>query len=82
MILNTVRTEKAIKNIEKHNTITFIVENKDTEEQITKEVEKKYGVKVDSVNTLTTAIGQKRALVKLKKEFKAEDLASKLKMVA
>lgn len=82
MILNTVRTEKAIKSIEKNNTITFIVDNLSTEDQIAKEVKSKYKVKVDSVRTLTTSTGQKRAMVKLKKEFKAEDLAANLKMVA
>jgi large subunit ribosomal protein L23 len=38
-------------------------------------------VKVASVNTLIAPTGKKRAFVKLKEGFKADDVAAKLKIV-
>ena len=74
-------TEKAVGAIEKENKIIFIVDKKATKEEIKKEVEKQYKVKVDSVNTMISIKGKKKAYVKLKPEFKAIDLATKLKII-
>jgi large subunit ribosomal protein L23 len=76
-----VTNEKAIGLIELQNTLTFVVESGSTKPQIKKDVEDLFEVKVASVNTLITPTGQKRAYVKLKEGFKADDVAAKLKIV-
>lgn len=82
IIIAPLKTEKAIRNIEKANTVTFVVSNLADEKQIKSEVEKIFNVKVLRVNTQTTFDGKKIAFVKLKKEYKAEELVSNLKMLA
>ena len=79
-ILYPVMTEKAIGMIERSNTLTFIVETIATKAQVRDEVEKRFAVKVARVNTLNTLDGRKKAFVKLTKDFKADDVAAKLKI--
>jgi large subunit ribosomal protein L23 len=81
MIIFPVTTEKAINQISKNNTIVFQVEESENKKSIKEFIEKEYGVKVDSVNVSNTFSGKKLAYVKLKKEFPAMDLASKLKIL-
>lgn len=71
-------TEKATALIEKENKIVFIVSRDANKKQIKEAFEKLFKVKVDRVRTLITSNGKKKALIKLKKEFKASDVAAKL----
>ncbi|VVB99135.1 50S ribosomal protein L23 [uncultured archaeon] len=80
-ILYPVTNEKAIGLIENQNTLTFAVETKSTKPQIKKDVQDLFQVKVASVRTLISPTGIKRAYVKLEKGFKADDVATKLKIV-
>jgi large subunit ribosomal protein L23 len=80
-IIYPVTNEKAIGLIERQNTLTFVVESASTKPQIKKDVEELFGVKVESVNTLVTPSGKKRAYVKLKSGFKADDVAAKLRII-
>ena len=80
-IIYPVTNEKAVGLIELQNTLTFVVEAKATKPLIKKEVEDLFQVKVANVNTLITPQGVKKAYVKLKKGFKADDVAAKLKIV-
>jgi large subunit ribosomal protein L23 len=78
IILEKVKaTEKIVRQIELDNMISFIVDKKVTKEDIRKEVEDLFGVKVAKVRTLIKA-NKKQAFVKLKKEFSAGDLATKI----
>lgn len=70
-------TEKAVKMIESENKVTFIVDRRSSKQEIKKTVEKEFNVKVESVNTEIKQ-NKKVAFVKLKKEFKAMDIATKL----
>lgn len=79
-ILYPITTEKAIGMIELENKMLFVVEKQSTKKDIIDEVEKTFGVKVEKVNTLVTPKGEKRAYVKLKAGFKADDIAAKLKI--
>ncbi len=79
-ILYPITTEKAISMIELENKMLFVVEKNATKKEILDEVEKSFGVKVEKVNTLITPKGDKRAYVKLKSGFKADDIAAKLKI--
>ncbi len=71
-------TEKSMKLIETENKLTFLVALHASKKQVKEAVEKLYEVKVADVNTLITPKGLKRAYVKLKPEFKAEEIATRL----
>jgi len=71
-------SEKALRLLEELNTLTFIVRRDANKHEIKRAVEKLYGVEVEKVNTLITPQGEKKAYVKLSKEYKASDLAAKL----
>lgn len=76
-----VTTEKAVGKIEFHNELVFAVETSATKASIKKEVETMYKVKVDKVRSFINPLGEKRAYVKINKEFSADDIAAKLKVV-
>jgi large subunit ribosomal protein L23 len=59
----------------------FIVDKSATKHDIKKAVEELYGVKVAAVNTMISLKGKKKAYVKLKPEYKASDIATKLKVL-
>ena len=80
MILKPVTSEKAVKLIDLDNTLTFRIEIRESKEDIKKEVEKTFKVKVDKVRTLMRD-NKKIAFVKLKKENPAIDVATKLGMI-
>jgi len=71
-------TEKSMGMIEKENKLVFIVSRKANKKIIKQAVEKLYEVKVESVNTLITPKGQKKAFVKLSPEYKAEEIATRM----
>lgn len=74
-------TEKSVKMIESENKLVFIVNRKATKKQIKEAVEKLFEVKVEKVNTLIDFKGRKKAFVKLRKEYKAMDVASRLGII-
>ncbi len=78
IIIRPVQSEKALQLIEKANTLTFIVDRKATKPEIRRAVEQAFGVKVEKVNTLITPRGEKKAYVKLAKEYSASDIAARL----
>lgn len=71
-------TQDAVALIEKENKLVFVVDVKADKQAIKRAVEELYEVKVDKVNTLITARGEKKAYVRLSPEFKASELAVKL----
>lgn len=75
--MKPITTEKSVMMIERENIITFRIEKEKTKTEIKKEVEEIFDVKVDSIRTLVKG-NKKIAYVKLKKEFPAIDLATKL----
>ncbi len=81
IIIRPVVTEKTQRLLEKENKLVFIVDRKANKTEIKREIEKLYNVKVEKVNTLITPRGEKKAYVKLAKEYKAEDVAAKLGIV-
>jgi ribosomal protein L23 len=70
-------TEKIVRMIEAENKIVFEVDRKVTKDQIAKEVEDLFEVKVAEVRTMTRK-NKKLAYVRLTKDFVAADLAAKL----
>src|SRR3989344_1863700 len=80
MNLKPITTEKAVMIIEKENTMTFATEKENKRDEIKKEIENLFDVKVENVRTLIKA-NKKYAYVKLKKEFPAIDVATKLGLI-
>ena len=67
--------------IESENTMTFEVERKARKEDIKKQIEALYKVKVTKVNTMITPRGTKRAYVKLGMDTPAIDVATQLGLI-
>lgn len=80
MILKPIATEKAVKLIDMENTILFEVSRLARKPEIKKEVEAVFKVRVDKVRTLIQ-LNKKFAYVRLKKDFLAADIATKLGMI-
>lgn len=74
-------TEKSIKLVEKENKLVFIVDRKVNKSDIKKAVEEVFKVEVESVNTMITREGRKKAFIKLKSKYPAGDVAVKLGVV-
>ncbi len=81
MMIYPVATEKAINQISKNNTIVFAIEKEAGKKQVKEHIETEFQVKVAGVRIHNTFHGKKIAFVKLKKEFPAMDIASKLKIL-
>ncbi len=78
IILEKVKaTEKIVRQIELDNSLVFVVDRAVNKPEIRAEVEDLFDVKVAKVRTLTMK-NKKHAYVKLKSEFPAVDVATKL----
>ncbi|MFH0807993.1 MAG: 50S ribosomal protein L23 [archaeon] len=81
MILEKVKsTEKIVRQIEVDNVLVFVVDRAISKPEIRAEVEDLFGVKVEKVRTHTMK-NKKFAYVKLKSEYPAVDVATKLGMM-
>lgn len=78
VVLFPLITEKAVNVIESENKLTFIVTKKSSKSDVKRAIENIYNVRVDSINTVNDMKGRKKAIVKINKEFKAQDIATKL----
>jgi large subunit ribosomal protein L23 len=77
MNIKPIATEKAIMKVETENVLTFLVDQKITKQEIKKEIETLFKVKVEKIRTHIKN-NQKMAYVKLNKKDLAIDLATKL----
>jgi len=80
MNLKPIVTEKAVMMIESQNVLVFEGDKKVTKEEIKKEIEDLFKVKVEKVRTMLRK-NKKHTYVKLKKEFPAIDIATKLGII-
>ncbi len=80
MILKPITSEKAVKLVDIDNTLIFKTEKNADKNQIKKEFENIFNVKVESVRTLIRN-NNKIAYIKLAKENPAIDVATKLGMI-
>lgn len=78
--LKPIVTEKAVMLIERENVLTFETEKERTKPEIQKEVESLFGVKVAKIRSLIQG-NKKYAYIKLKKQFPAIDVATKLGVI-
>jgi large subunit ribosomal protein L23 len=79
-MIKPVTTEKAVRLIELNNTIVVEANLKERKENIKKEFEEMFKVKVDTINTLNHA-NKKIAYLRLNKNNPAIDVATKLGMI-
>ncbi|KAH9947456.1 ribosomal protein L23/L15e core domain-containing protein [Amylocystis lapponica] len=77
-IVSPLNTESAMKKIEEHNTLVFIVDIKSNKRQIKDAVKKLYDVQADKINTLIRPDGKKKAYVRLSPDHDALDVANKI----
>ena len=80
MKLKPITSEKAVKLIDLDNTLIFQVEKENSKDEIKKEIETIFKVKIEKVRTSIRS-NKKYAYVKFKKENPAIDLATKLGMI-
>jgi len=78
ILIRPLSTEKVLFKIERENIIVFVVNRKATKNQIRREIERLFNVKVEKVNTHITPRGEKVAYIKLKPEYSASEVATKL----
>ncbi|PPR07687.1 hypothetical protein CVT24_003896 [Panaeolus cyanescens] len=77
-IVSPLNTESAMKKIEEHNTLVFIVDIKANKRQIKDAVKKLYDVQAAKINTLIRPDGKKKAYVRLTADHDALDVANKI----
>lgn len=80
MRLKPIVTEKAVMKIEAENVLTFQTEKRTTKDEVKKEIEKMFNIKVEKIRTLIRD-NKKYVYVKLKPEYLAIDIATKLGMM-
>jgi large subunit ribosomal protein L23 len=81
IVLERVKsTEKIVRQIEVDNVLVFVVDRAVSKLEVKKEVEELFGVRVAKVRTHTLK-NKKIAYVKLKAEYPAVDVATKLGMM-
>ena len=77
ILIRLVSSEKAVREIE-NNVLLFVVAKDVTKEDIRRELENKFKIKVKSVRTYISPTGDKRAYVRLMPESSAADIADKI----
>ena len=75
--MKPIVTEKAVMMIESANVLTFEVDKRKSKDKVKKDIEEMFGVKVDKVRSLIRG-SKKYIYVKLKQDFPAMDVATKL----
>ena len=74
-------TESAMKQIEEHNTLTFIVDLHANKRHIAQAVHALYDIKVVKVNTLVRPDGTKKAYVRLSPDHEALEVANTIGII-
>ena len=71
-------TERSVNMIENENKLVFMVDRRANKLQIAAAIRELYEVEAETVNTLITRKGEKKAFVKLTDEYDASDVAIRL----
>lgn len=74
-------TEAAMKKIEDNNTLVFLTHLRANKNHIRAAVRKLYDIKVAKVNILIRPDGQKKAYVRLARDYDALDIANKIGII-
>ncbi|CRK34001.1 60S ribosomal protein L25 like [Verticillium longisporum] len=76
VIIHPLNTESAMKKIEEHNTLVFIVNIKANKAQIKQALKKLYDIDTVKINTLVRPDGAKKAYARLTPDVDALDIAA------
>ncbi|MFC7202257.1 50S ribosomal protein L23 [Haloferax namakaokahaiae] len=71
-------TEKAMNMMDFDNTLQFIVHIDANKSDIREEIESRYDVAIENVNTQITMKGKKKATVRLSEDDEAQEVASRI----
>ncbi len=71
-------TEKAMNEMDFDNKLQFIVSLDATKPEIRDEIEDRYDVTIEKINTQVTMKGKKKATVSLSDDDDAQDVASRI----
>ncbi|SFC58623.1 LSU ribosomal protein L23P [Halobiforma haloterrestris] len=71
-------TEKAMNDMDFENKLQFVVSPDATKPEIRDEVEERFEVSVDDINTQVTMKGKKKATVRLSEDDDAQEVASRI----
>ena len=74
-------TESAMKKIEEHNTLVFIVDTRANKKQIKDAVSRLYDIQTKKINTLIRPDGLKKAFIRLQPDYDALDVANKIGVI-
>ncbi len=74
-------TEKSVGMVERENKIVFVVRRDANKREIKSAFERLFKVKVEKINTLVDAKGNKKAYIKIAKGYNAVDIATRLGML-
>ena len=78
VILYPLMTERSVNMIENENKLVFIVNRRANKHDIARAARELYDIETDSVRTLITSKGLKKAFVKLTDRYDDSDLAIRL----
>lgn len=78
VIVHPLITEKTVSAMERSNILTFIVTMGSNKKDIFNAVESLYEVEVEKVSTTVMPSGKKKAYVKLREEYPADEVATKI----
>jgi large subunit ribosomal protein L23Ae len=81
IIQGPITNENAMKKIEEHNTLVFLVDKLANKRQIKQAINALYNVKVIKVNTLVRPDGKKKAYVRLSADSDALDVANHIGII-
>ncbi|WP_254524884.1 50S ribosomal protein L23 [Natrinema caseinilyticum] len=71
-------TEKAMNDMDFENKLQFVVNPDATKPEIRDEVEERFEISVQKINTQVTMNGKKKAIVRLSEDDDAQEVASRI----
>jgi large subunit ribosomal protein L23 len=71
-------TEQTVALMDRDNMLVFIVDRTASKKDIKHAIEELYEVELESVNTMILTDGRKKAYIKLREEYLADEVATKI----
>ncbi|KTG09243.1 50S ribosomal protein L23 [Haloprofundus marisrubri] len=78
VIRHPLVTEKAMNEMDFDNKLQFIVDLDASKPEVKEEIESRYDVTIDKINTQVTPKGTKKATVRLSEDDDAQEIASRI----
>ena len=78
LVKHPLVTEKAMNKMDFENKLEFVCDSSGTKPEIAAEVEERFDVRVENVNTQNTMQGNKKATVTLHEDDDAQEVASRI----